>query len=155
MGNRAVITNYVMENETEEHFEQTKNERVGIYVHWNGGRESIEAFLKYCELRGFRPTDEDNYGWARLCQVIANFFEKDGLSIGIDTCSNLDCDNWDNGVYLIGDWKIKDRLYFDAEEKSISQSELAKAIIEIDKSQPYEQQIGKEGIMKLAMKGVI
>lgn len=155
MGNRAVITNYVMDTETKEHFEQTQNERVGIYVHWNGGRESIEAFLKYCELRGFRPTNEDNYGWARLCQIIANFFGKDGLSIGIDTCNNLDCNNWDNGVYLIEDWRIKGRLYFEGEEQSISSSDLIEAIIEIDKSQPYDQQIGKETIMNLIMKGEI
>jgi hypothetical protein len=37
MGNRAVITD--------------NKQRIGIYLHWNGGRDSVEAFLKYCELR--------------------------------------------------------------------------------------------------------
>ncbi len=60
MGNRAVIT--------------TPDKKMGIYLHWNGGRDSVEAFLHYCELHGFRSPDRDPYGWARLCQVIGNFF---------------------------------------------------------------------------------
>ena len=61
MGNRAVITTV----------DGWKNNGIGIYLHWNGGKDSIEAFLKYCKLRGFRNGD---YGMARLTQVIANFF---------------------------------------------------------------------------------
>lgn len=106
MGNRAVIT-------TEENF---NNNGIGIYVHWNGGRDSIEAFLKYCELQGFSKPEEDCYGWARLCQVIANFFGGDS-AVGIDVCSHLDCDNWDNGVYFIKDWKIVGRKYFEGKEQ--------------------------------------
>lgn len=90
MGNRAVIT-------TKENW---RNGGVGIYLHWNGGRDSVEAFLKYCELKGFRSPSSDSYGMARLCQVIGNFFGG-GLSVGIDTLWHLDCDNFDNGVYII------------------------------------------------------
>lgn len=102
MGNRAVIT--------------TKDKRIGIYLHWNGGRDSVEAFLKYCELRGFRCPENDNYGWARMCQVIGNFFGGD-LSLGIDTLDHLDCDNWDNGVYIIEKWQIVGREYFKGKEQ--------------------------------------
>ena len=63
MGNRAVIT-------TRENFE---NNGIGVYLHWNGGMDSVRAFLKYCELRNFRSPSEDSYGWARLAQVISNF----------------------------------------------------------------------------------
>lgn len=31
MGNRAIITN--------------KEKKVAVYLHWNGGRDSVEAFL--------------------------------------------------------------------------------------------------------------
>ena len=124
MGNRAVIT-------TEENF---KNNGIGIYVHWNGGRDSIEAFLKYCEIRKFRAPDEDCYGWARLAQVIANFFGMDGLSIGIDTVDHLDCDNFDNGVYLIKGWEIVGREYFTgAEQDDYPLGDMLKAI---DETQP-------------------
>ena len=73
MGNRAVIT-------TKENFD---NNGIGIYLHWNGGYDSVSAFLKYCELKGHRSPDTDCYGWARLCQVIGNFFGGT-TSIGID-----------------------------------------------------------------------
>ena len=60
MGNQAVIT--------------TKDRKLGVYVHWNGGRDTIQPLLKYCELKGYRPPSSDPYGWARLCQVLGNFF---------------------------------------------------------------------------------
>ena len=129
MGNRAVIT-------TEENF---KKNGVGIYLHWNGGRDSVEAFLKYCEMRSFRAPEYDCYGWARLCQVIGNFFGG-GLSIGIDTISNLDCRNGDNGVYLIDKWKIVGRKYFNGVEQKVY--DLLDACVEIDERQPKEEQLG-------------
>lgn len=67
MGNRAVIT------ASKDKDIQNSND-IGVYLHWNGGRDSVEAFLTYCKLRKFRAPDKDNYGWARLCQVISNFF---------------------------------------------------------------------------------
>lgn len=102
MGNRAII-------QTRDSYE---NEGIGIYLHWNGGRDSVEAFLKYCELRGFRSPDVDNYGWARLCQVIGNFFGS-SLSIGIDNFTK-DAGEWqDNGTYIIEGWKIVGRECWD------------------------------------------
>ena len=130
MGNRAVIT-------SKENFE---NNGIGIYLHWNGGRDSVEAFLKYCELKGYRSPTSDNYGWARLCQVIGNFFGG-STSIGIDVVNNLDCDNWDNGVYIIEGWEIVDRKYFNGEEQM--RYELEDMLMDIDKSMPEGEQIGE------------
>ncbi len=130
MGNRAVIT-------TKENFE---NNGVGIYLHWNGGYDSVSAFLKYCELKGYRTPDTDNYGWARLCQVIGNFFGG-STSIGIDTVDKLDCDNYDNGVYIIEGWKIVDRKYKRCSEQMNYQ--LEDMLMDIDKSMPKEEQIGE------------
>lgn len=106
MGNRAVIT-------TRENFE---NNGIGIYLHWNGGKDSVQAFLKYCEVKGYRAPSKDVYGWSYLCGVITNFFG-DGLSCGIDKLINLDCDNWDNGTYIIDGWEIIDRKFHDGEEQ--------------------------------------
>lgn len=128
MGNRAVIT-------TKENFE---NDGVGVYLHWNGGRDSVEAFLKYCEMKKYRAPDEDCYGWARLCQVIGNFFGG-GLSIGIDKVSNLDCGNWDNGTYIIEGWKIVGRKYFEDDEQDYH--DLNEMLIAIDKTQPKREQL--------------
>ena len=129
MGNRAVIT-------TRKNFE---NNGVGVYLHWNGGRDSVGAFLKYCELKGYRSPSEDNYGWARLCQVIGNFFGGT-TSIGIDVVSNLDTDNYDNGTYIIEGWKIVDRKYFSGwEQDSYSMEEMLQSI---DELQPEGERLG-------------
>lgn len=145
MGNRAVITNWV-EGETQKQFEENVNPRIGIYVHWNGGRDSVEPFLIYCDMQGYRYPETDNYGWARLCQVIANFLGGN-TSIGIDMVEHLDCDNWDNGVYLIKDWKIAGRYYYEgAEQNQYDRLEMLK---QIDKSMPEKEQLGDEEIEKL------
>ena len=139
MGNRAVIT-------TRKNYE---NNGIGIYLHWNGGRDSVEAFLKYCEIRGFRAPDEDCYGWARMAQVIGNFFGGT-LSIGIDTVNNLDCDNWDNGVYFIKGWKITGRACFTGKEQR--GYDLREFLEAIDEKQPEAEQVGAETIAEALAK---
>ena len=128
MGNRAVIT-------TRENFD---NNGVGVYVHWNGGRDSVEAFLTYCKRKGYRSPDQDCYGWARLCQVIGNFFGGDA-SVGIDTVDQLDCDNYDNGVYIIEDWKIVGREFFNGTEQN--DYDLEEFVKKIDRSMPERERI--------------
>lgn len=124
MGNRAVIT--------------TEQERIGVYLHWNGGRDSVEGFLAVCKELGHRPPEEDCYGFARLCQVIGNFFGGT-LSLGIDTLDKLDCNNGDNGMYIIKDWEIIGRKHFDncSEQK---ESELAEVVKNIKAAQPLEKE---------------
>lgn len=134
MGNRAVIT-------TSKYLEPKNSTELGVYLHWNGGYDSVEAFLTYCKLKGYRPPETDCYGWARLCQVIGNFFGGD-LSIGIDQCCKLDCDNWDNGTYIIENWKIVDRKYKHGLEQH--NYDLTEMLIAIDEAQPTKEQIGKE-----------
>ena len=105
MGNRAVIA--------------TENRDLEVYLHWNGGCDSVQCFLEYCRLKGYRPPEEDHYGWARLCQVIGNFFTflpneiyscpngaDDGLSVGISPYGTMDSEFCDNGRYIIKGWRI-------------------------------------------------
>ena len=128
MGNRAVIT-------TKENFE---NNGVGVYVHWNGSINSVKAFLTYCKDMGFRAPDSDSYGWARLCEVIANYFGDDGLSVGIDTIDKLDCDNGDNGTYIIEGWEIVDIKYNNRITIDSYDEENVKELIrDITASQPW------------------
>ena len=101
MGNRAVIA-FVNDKG-----EQDKNS-VGIYLHWNGGRDSVEGFLQTAKDYGLRS---GNYGVARLTQIIANGIGGT-LSLGVDMLKNLDCDNFDNGVYWVNqNFDIVDREY--------------------------------------------
>jgi len=90
MGNRAVIA-FV-----DDKGKQDKNS-VGIYLHWNGGRDSVEGFLQAAKDYGIRS---GSYGVARLTQIICNSFPGT-LSVGVGVVKKLDCDNWDNGVYWV------------------------------------------------------
>lgn len=94
MGNRAVI--------------EFKNTGIGIYLHWNGGRESVEAFLKAG--KDLQVRSDDQYAPARLCQIIGNYFGG-SLSLGIGPIDSLDCDNMDNGTYVVERWQIVDTRY--------------------------------------------
>lgn len=139
MGNRAVIT-------TKEGFEN-QSQNVGVYLHWNGGRDSVEAFLKYCELKGYRCPENDNYGWASLVTVITNFFDCSGRSVGIDTVDRLDTDNYDNGVYIIEKWKIVDRKHFEGLEQN--HYPLVDMVCAIDECMPKKSRIGEERIKEM------
>ena len=97
MGNRAVIG-----------FE---GQKTGIYLHWNGGEESVKAFLQCARTYGVCDPVKDSYGIARLVQIIGNFFGG-SLSLGLGDLESLDCDNGDNGLYMIGqNWEIAYRKY--------------------------------------------
>ena len=101
MGNRATITAAPFDR---------KN--VAIYVHWNGGRASVEAFCKAAKELGYRdPAGDPAYGMARLTGLIATFFGiDDSLSLGIGTVDGLIEAGDDQGCWVIGaGWKIKER----------------------------------------------
>lgn len=57
MGNRAVIT--------------TPERTFGLYLHWQGGRDSIEAFLEYAKMIGAERSGFEML--VDLHRIIANF----------------------------------------------------------------------------------
>lgn len=108
MGNRAVIS-MACEGIPKEY-------SPSIYVHWNGGRNSVECFLQTAKHLKVRP--EETYGMARLCQIIGNFFGGT-LSLGMGAYCQLDTDNIDNGVYWINSkFEIIDREHNEHEEQT-------------------------------------
>lgn len=130
MGNRAIVKAF--------------GKNIGVYLHWNGGRDSVEAFLEYCKLRGFRDF-EDSYGMARFCQIAGNFFGGT-LSLGIETNVYMDerCSPGDNGIYEVKGWEIVGRC--DAPSREQQEYDLVDALVEIDKSQPFNDQMGESFI---------
>lgn len=130
MGNRAVIT--------------TEKRDLGVYLHWNGGRDSVEAILEYCRLREFRPPESDSYGWARLCQVAANFFGPDGLSVGISVYSDDELMNpGDNGIYVTSDWRIVGRVGLPGSFVEQCSHERLDLLVSIDGAQPERERVGR------------
>lgn len=133
MGNRAVIA--------------TEDKDIGIYVHWNGSRDCIDGFLAYCKFMKFRAPEDDEYGWARLVQTIANWFGPDGLSVGVNLYNHLDTDNGDQGVYIISDWKVVDRIYNRGRGKNpTSRENLISFLTRLSKCQPVNAQLNEKQI---------
>ena len=139
MGNRAVIACGTNDND------------VGVYLHWNGGRKSIDGFLAYCKAMRYRSPDRDCYGWACLVQTIRTWFGGDGLSCGIDTYDKLDTDNFDNGVYIINGWKVVDRKFNRREDPKTSLDELIEMITAINQEQPVHSQLTEIEIKNAAI----
>lgn len=128
MGNRAIITN--------------KEKKVAVYLHWNGGRDSVEAFLEYCKLHGYSSGE---YGISRFVQTVANFFGG-GSSIGVLPYTGdrkMAKYGDDNGVYIVDNWEIVGRVYpyepF-GEQDSYDRAEMLHAI---DSAQPEHVRLGK------------
>jgi hypothetical protein len=125
MGNRAVITNDYRPN------------GLGLYLHWNGGRDSIESFLMYCMLQGYSGNGTD--ALVKLIHVITNALGAG--SVELDTINNLDCDNGDNGVYVIDtNWNIIRRDCFDGTEQH--EYDLKESLKYIDSKMPEQERLG-------------
>ena len=127
MGNRALIIG--------------KGSNVGIYLHWNGGRDSVEAFLRWAELS--KLPSLENRGEIALAAVIANFFGNDGSSISLETVdrANLEASApWDSGIYVVEEHKIVERINPPQFEQS--SHDLTEMLIFIDSRQPERDQLG-------------
>ena len=82
-----------------------------VYLHWNGGPESVYAFLAEMDFRGIRTSDPA-YEAARFTQIVGEFMDKDGFettSVGITngpselTTEGMEAvftDAGDNGFYV-------------------------------------------------------
>ena len=108
MGNRAVIT--IKDKDF------PKEDWNSLYLHWNGGRDSVEPFLHVAKLYGIRCNSDSSYAIARLSQLIGNTLGGT-LSLGVGAYKCLDTES-DNGVYVVKDWEIVDRLNYEGYEQS-------------------------------------
>lgn len=100
MGNRAVIT-----------FDGKGKDTPALYVHWNGGRDSIEGFALATKILMATRGADKHYAMARFAQVVGTFFDGN-LSYGMGQLKNFGTDQ-DNGVFVIdtNTLTIKDRIY--------------------------------------------
>lgn len=116
---------------------------VGLYLAGSGDRGSVEAFLRYMDLSGCpSPTEEEDiFAWSKFCQILCNYFAIPNI-VGIESVDVINCDNYDNGTYIIEGWTIVDRKYFDAEENLGALVNRDEILIDIDLSQPKHIQLG-------------
>ena len=101
MGNRAVI--------------QIQGQDTGIYLHWNGGYDTVKPLLDVAREYGVHG---DDYGTARLAQIMGNYFGG-VLNVGVAPIEKLDRDNCDNGVYVVdSQLNIVERLFMHYPEQT-------------------------------------
>ena len=101
MGNRATVI----------FTDGKKKIGAAVYLHWNGGAESIYAFLNEMERRHIRADQE--YETARFIHIVGEFFDQEsltGLSLGVvngpkaineKELAKVRTDHGDNGFYII------------------------------------------------------
>lgn len=108
MGNRAFIVFEANSNEKPKGSEALP----AVYLHWNGGPESIYAILAYTK-ELCRAGDRD-YIPARFVQIVGNYFASN-LSLGLSATKREDirelADVGDNGVYVVNTdtWEVTQR----------------------------------------------
>lgn len=135
-------------------FVMPENSRVGLYLHWDGGRDSVDAFLTYAELAGCLPlgasaTDEGLAALAAFTATVMNFVEPYGARLQL-------CDPWDpdaardadNGVYIVKDFAIIAR--YRAPEVEQDERELVPMLKAIDLAQPEHRRLGADRITRAA-----
>lgn len=128
MGNRAIITN--------------REKKIAVYMHWNGGRDSVEAFLEYCKIQGYSSGE---YGISRFVQTVANFFGGQS-SIGVLPYTGdrkMAGYGSDNGVYVVDNWEIVDRVYPREPFGEQANYDMAEMLEAIDDAQPENVRLGK------------
>lgn len=139
MGNRASI---VLVEKTDKGMINSP----AIYIHWNGGPESVYAFLQELDNRQCRKSDLA-YETARLIHIIGDFFDIENittLSLGISNFDGEDyrtLDPGNNGVYIYNrkDDNMKRLVYgkmmkqaeVEAERRAAMESEQYKGILEM------------------------
>lgn len=105
MGNRAVITF------------STANNAPSIYLHWNGGRASVEGFLTAARQLGLRhaPTAQAQAeALDNLAEMLARYFFRCNVGMNVYRLhfAGADRDNGDNGTYVLDqDLQIFARLH--------------------------------------------
>jgi hypothetical protein len=93
MGNRAAIAF------TDK---QTRKPETFVYMHWNGGPESVYAILDVLHEKG-RASHSAEYTTARFAHLACELIDGDGLSVGVMPFTTIDdaahtAD--DNGLYV-------------------------------------------------------
>lgn len=100
MGNRAVIAH--------------KDSPIAVYLHWNGGMDSVKPLLDYCKIAGFPSPNEYGDGFTQLGAVAMNFIGDAGSIISTKDREPNEFNPGDNGIYWIDkDWNIVERETYD------------------------------------------
>ena len=158
MGNRATVI-----------FTDGKGEfSPAVYLHWNGGPESVYGFLE--ELNRRKARSDQDYECARFIELVGEFFDQDNFgstSLGVtngpesDRLEDLEkvaTDHGDNGFYLVNrtSEEMQVRRFKEAYQhepfKCLGLVEMAPADVANEREAAYKDKYGllKEEFAKIA-----
>lgn len=111
---------------------------LGVYLHWNGGPDSVIPLIRYCKMKKYRPFS-DGYGVARLAQVMGNFFNGT-TSLGVEF-EKPECVDTNHTPYCITDnWEIKNINDYKDDDWPDEQH-IREFLVELNNSQPKEDRL--------------
>jgi len=143
-----------------------------VYLHWNGGAESIYPFLDELDRRSVRA--DQNYECARFISIVADFMNFNcltSLSLGVingpkkinsTELKKLHTDSGDNGIYVVcrqGDRKVRrfKGAYSKVDGEYIIMKEISVEDVELERVEAYKHKynVGEDTIanMFLEMQG--
>lgn len=124
----------------------------GVYLHWNGGPESIYAFLTEFKRRGYGH--DMDYDAARFTQIVGEFFDSEyftGLSLGVvnGPCSYAALAEYvthsdlDNGAYIVSGGEVVARCVKlrDGSALHSTSTQIANETRQVKKSERYVKMI--------------
>lgn len=138
MGNRAYV---VFQGEKENEFSPA------VYLHWNGGPESIYAFMEEMDRRQIRGRDSLSYQTARFIQMVGEFLHSEFMtSLGVedapksleDLVSLAYC--CDNGLYLVTRIRRPEKLVM---RRFFGKGEKSRAWVNTERKKVYGEELGQ------------
>lgn len=116
----------------------------GVYMHWNGGRDSVGPLLEYCSLMNpYHATLQVE----TFLQVARNSFNVGEIMETPKRITSSTVVLEDNGTYVVNrSWQIIKRVKREGmkEQNSYDHDEM---LLHIDQSQPKNLQLGKEYLL--------
>lgn len=133
MGNRALIVG--------------KDSHVGVYMHWNGGMDSVAPMLEYASFHSAQGLGKEAYdaGLATLVTIANNFTEFGSVYVESVDPEELTEDygyEFDNGIYVVDGWNIVGRIGAPDQEQNFHDHK--EMMIAFDKAQPEVMQLGEK-----------
>lgn len=94
----------------------------GVYIHWLYGDDKAEAYMRLAKELNLR-TEDPGVEAAHLAHLM---LLNEGLNetIEVGDISDLDCNNYDNGLYVVKKWNIEKKFF--SEEYKFDEKQVEK-----------------------------
>lgn len=120
-----------------------KDATIGLRLNGNGDRNSVKAFLRYAEYAQLPSINADDKWISPFITMLQNFFRDNNDAIRLETVDPQhlgDKTDYDNGIYVLEDYEIVDRINSPADTSP--EHRIHDRLLSIDSTQPLVNQLG-------------